>query len=290
MDPDKRAGGLRAFRWPAIGYTLFVVYGCLVPLRFVWVSWAEAWRLYAPIRTLHPGHLFRTDFAANVVLFAPFAFLWAGVVDARARGAAGWLRSAAVWTAGLLFVLGLEFAQIYVPARSVSLWDVIAGAIGAAVGVVAWWIAADRVRAAVHRWQAARGEVGLARWLLPPYVVFVLLYDLLPLDLTSSPPAILDKWHRGMIRLVPFSGLSGHPLGVAWALASEILLWIPVTGLWTIGRGNPIAGWCLTVILAIGIETAQVLVRSRISDVTDVLCAAAGAAIGVWIGGRVRSR
>ncbi|HEX7078780.1 MAG TPA: VanZ family protein [Candidatus Eisenbacteria bacterium] len=290
MNRIRSQAGVRALRFPAIGYTLFVVYGCLVPLRFAPVAWAAALARYRPILTLHLGRLYRSDFTANVILFAVFAFLWAGVLGARPRGFAGILRSAAVWLAGLLFVMALEFAQIYVPARSVSFYDVIAGSIGAAMGVIGWWIAGDRVRAALDRWGEVSGREGVARWLLPPYVAFLLLYDLMPLDLTSSPHVIYEKWHRGMIHLVPFSGLGRSPIEALWSLGIEAALWLPLPALWTIGRGAPSVGWCLTVLLAMAVEAAQLLVQSRVCDVTDVICAAAGGALGAWLGTRIRPR
>jgi VanZ family protein len=45
----------------------------------------------------------------------------------------------------------------------------------------------------------------------------------------------------------------------------------------------------VTVLYATAIEGMQLLVQSRVSDTTDIVSAAAGAAVGVWIGARLRA-
>ncbi|HEU4724945.1 MAG TPA: hypothetical protein VFU59_06550, partial [Candidatus Eisenbacteria bacterium] len=79
-----------ALRAVAAVYTLFVLYGCLVPLDFTPVPWDAAWAKFRHIPEFHPGRLYRTDFAANVALFLLLAFLWAGSIGA------GWRRAGAL--------------------------------------------------------------------------------------------------------------------------------------------------------------------------------------------------
>jgi VanZ family protein len=292
MSPD--APGrlpLRPLRLTALGYSLFVIYGCLVPLHFTPLPWAEAWARFRQIPELHLGPAFRSDWIANVLLFSLSAYLWIGSIWTGARGAGAVARSVGVWIASVLFVTSLEFAQVYFPPRSVALQDVFAGSVGAAIGIVAWWISARRVLHLLGRWSRGRGREALAEWLLWPYAAFLILYDVMPLDLTSSPHVLYEKWQRHMIWLVPFASAHGTFVQILYDLGVEALLWLPLAALWVVsGRGSRLAAWCVTVLASIGVGTVQVVVQSRVSDVTDVLCAAAGGAVGVLLGGAIRTR
>ncbi len=46
----------------------------------------------------------------------------------------------------------------------------------------------------------------------------------------------------------------------------------------------------MTLATAVGLEFMQLFVYSRVSDVTDLFTAAAGAALGAWLGGRLAVR
>jgi VanZ family protein len=275
----------------ALLYTLFVAYGCLVPLEFRAVPWSEAWARYQPIVAFHPGRFFRTDFVANVLLFLPLGFLWAAAARAGWRGTSAIGRSVEVWIGAVGFQALMEFLQIYTPRRSVSLWDVIAGGVGAAIGLAAWWIAGRRTTRALQQWNLIRGGEGVAGWLVVPYALFLVLWNVLPADLTLGPAALHAKWVRGMILPIPFSALGHDPVAAAGGLLSEALLWLPFAGLLvTSGRARPFVAWCVTTIFAIGIEGIQLLIQSRVSDTTDIVCAAAGAAAGGALGLWVRRR
>ena len=292
MTPEEAAvrAARRALFAGAVVYTLFVIYGCLVPFHFTPTPWAEAWARFEHIPHLRPGPAYRSDWIANVLLFIPLAFLWKGSQgDAgRAWAAAGY---AAVWLGSVALVTGLEFAQAWFPPRSVALQDVIAASVGAAVGLFTWRLSARRLLHHMTRWSAVRGREGVAGWLLWPYAAFLVLYNVMPLDLTSSPYVVYEKWQRHIIHVVPFSSLGGGLSGAAYSLSVEALLWLPLAALWTLSRqGGRLAAWCVTVLMAIAVECAQLLVRSRVSDSTDVLCAAAGGLAGAWIGGWLRTR
>lgn len=292
MSPD--APGrlpLRPLRLAALGYSLFVIYGCLVPLHFTPLPWAEAWARFRQIPELHLGHAFRSDWIANVLLFSLSAYLWIGSIWTGVRGAGAVARSVGVWIASVLFVTSLEFAQVYFPPRSVALQDVFAGSVGAAIGIAAWWISARRVLHLLGQWSRVRGREALAEWLLWPYAALLILYDVMPLDLTSSPHVLYEKWQRHMIWLVPFASVHGTFVQILYDLGVEAMLWLPLAALWVAsGRGSRLAAWCVTVLASIGVETVQLVVQSRVSDVTDVLCAAAGGAVGVLLGGAIRAR
>jgi len=282
---------LRPLRLGALGYTLFVVYGCLVPFHFTPLPWAAAWARFQQIPNLQLGPALRSDWIANVLLFCLSAFLWIGSIWPGRPGPGAVLRSVAVWVGSVAFVTLLEFAQVYFPPRSVALQDVFAGSVGAAIGIGVWWLSARRVLHHLALWSAVRGREGFAGWLLWPYTVLLVLYDVMPLDLTSSPQVLYKKWLKGMIWLVPFASLHGSLVERVYSLGVEALLWLPLAALLVLsGRAGRLSGWSLTVLIAIGVEVIQLPVQSRVSDVTDVLCAAVGAALGVALGGWLRTR
>ena len=271
-------------------YTLFVVYGCLIPLDFTPVPWDQAWAVYRHIPEFRPGPFSSTDFTANVLLFIPLAFLWAGAFGAGRKHVTNVLMGIVAWGAAVLFQAVIEFAQIYAPPRSVQLWDVIAAAWGAGIGVVAWFAAGGAVRRALHRWDAVQGRQGVAGWLVAPYAIALFFYNVLPADLTLSASSLYGKWDRGLIRPIPFTSLGGDPVTAFFGIGSEILLWLPLAMLLVLGRGwRRFSAWGVTVLFAVAIEGIQLLVQSRVSDSTDILCAAAGAAAGVWLGARFRA-
>jgi len=287
--PDGGAAAASPLRVAAALFTIFVVYGCLVPLTFTPVPWSEAWATYRHIPEFRPGPSSRTDFTANVLLFLPLAFLWAGSIGAGWRRLGAIAKSVLVWAGAVLFQAALEFAQIYPPPRSVSLWDVAAAACGAALGVAAWAATGGAVRRALDQWSAARGRQGVAGWLVAPYSIFLVLYNVIPADLTLDAATLYQKWDRGLVRPIPFASLGGDPLTVAFGLAAEALLWLPLAALLVLGgRARGFAAWGLTVLFAVGIEALQLLVQSRVSDSTDILCAAAGAGAGVLLALRLR--
>jgi len=139
------------------------------------------------------------------------AFLWRGALGpARAAWIAG-AKNAAVWAASVALVTALEYAQAWFPPRSVALQDVIAASVGAAIGLAAWRLSARRLLFHMARWSGVRGREGVAGWLVWPYVAFLVLYNVMPLDLTSSPYVVYEKWQRHMIHVVPFESLGGSP-------------------------------------------------------------------------------
>ena len=62
--------------WLTLGYTAFVIYGSLVPLRFRARPLDEAWAYFQQIPYLELGIGSRADWVANILLFVPLAFLW----------------------------------------------------------------------------------------------------------------------------------------------------------------------------------------------------------------------
>jgi glycopeptide antibiotics resistance protein len=275
----------RGSRWSglaAAAYLAFVAYGSFVPLHFTPRPFDEAWYLF---ETAIPFRLSRTDLAANFLLMAPFPFLLLSALPSSRTAAGRFAMALGVWLLSSLLSVLIEFGQIYFPPRDPSLYDIAAQSAGAAAGVLAWLFAGHAVASAWRRWRTAYGAPALAEWILWPYLAVIFFYNVMPLDLTASPAAVYHKLRAGGIVLVPFSRAPGDPAHFLYSLVVDVAVWVPIAALLVLsGRASGPRGFFLTVAFAAAIEGIQLLVISRVSDVTDLITAALGSAAGVWLG------
>lgn len=123
-----------------LAWATFVVYGSLVPLDFRDVALEKL-----PFHFLglgQPEGMPRsiTDWATNIAIFVPFGFLGIASIN-RSQGLATALRNIFI-TLGSCIVLSvaIEFTQIFFPPRNSSVLDVVANAVGAALGVAGWYV------------------------------------------------------------------------------------------------------------------------------------------------------
>ncbi|WP_173062524.1 VanZ family protein [Sulfurimicrobium lacus] len=287
---DGESTEARRFLLPfAFMFTVFVIYGSLVPLHFQRHAWEEAWALFSNIRYLNLGIGSRADWVANILLFVPLAFLWLGVF---------WHAKSIVWRiVATLFVLltcvslsvAIEFVQIFFPPRTVSLNDIYAETIGATVGVFLWWLVGASVTRWYLGWRAAEGPMGFAQRLLYGYLFLLFGYNLLPLDLTISPAEIYHKWHAGRIFLIPFISGQTELVPRLYGYLTDVLIWIPaglLAGLCSRHKTTQI--WLKLTSAAALIEFLQIFVYTRVTDTTDIFTAGIGSAIGIWLALRWR--
>ena len=270
----------------AIAYTLFAIYGSLVPLNFQHHSLREAFEAFSNIRYLDLKIGNRADWVANILLFIPLAFFWCGVLWP-ARGLVVRVLIA-LWVLIACFGLSvaIEFVQFYFPPRTVSLNDILAESIGAVVGVIAWCIFGRRLSEWLAGWRSARGSLALSGRLLYLYIFVLFTYNLLPLDLTLSPIEIFHKWREGRVVLIPFSFVFANQAEAWYGLLTDALIWTPVAFLWRLSPPTVRLTPLLAVILiATLLEFLQLFVYSRVSDTTDIITAAIGAGMGTWLSG-----
>ncbi|MBE0548027.1 MAG: VanZ family protein [Rubrivivax sp.] len=266
----------------ALAFLAFVVYGSLVPLRFQALPWDQALERFRSMPYLALGIGSRADWVANILLFIPLCFLWAGVVWPQRRSA--WR----VVAAGLLFVaavalsVAIEFVQLYFPPRTVSLNDIVAEATGAAIGIGLWWAFGRHASRWLQALPLARGTASVAQRLLAIYLLALFGYNLLPLDLTISPVEVYHKWREGKVIWLPFTTHYADSAQRAYDLVTDIAIWVPAAVLWVLaGQKTRLQAWTAAVTAAFTLELMQLFVYSRVSDSTDVVTAALGAAIGV---------
>lgn len=274
----------RQLAWLLLAWALFVVYGSWVPLHFQWRDPGQVWTALWHWSDWQGLRGERLDTAVNVLLTVPLGFglalLWAGPRERTPMMA----RVAIVLLVGLLSV-GVEWGQGFLPGRNASLGDVLAQTAGTLLGLA---LQAGYGRRA-HAWLAATGTALGARsraaHLLHGYLLALLLFAVMPLDLTLDLGELYGKWRSGRVSWLPLHSLRGTTAEIVYELVSDVLLWLPVGLLWRLDQPQrkalAIAGQA--ALLALAIECAQLFVLSRVSDSTDVLLAA----LGAWLGAAV---
>jgi VanZ family protein len=271
-------------RWPLVAallYTCFPIYGSLLPFRWQSVPWDTALAQFGSVLQGPLQVAARTDFVANVLLATPLALLWLGALGPsppRSRPLRSLAAGLTIWLACTALAVALEFSQIYVSGRQPALSDCVAQSLGAALGVVLWW----HMPAAV--WTPAPSATAAMRQVFALYLAGVVLYGLLPLDLTLSLSELSDKWHGGLVRLVPFAAWVEQPIAGLLDFALD-------AGIWGLAAVLARRAWgpttvdrvVLLVAAAAALEVAQIFVLSRVVDTTDIVAAATGIVVaGFW--------
>jgi len=255
-------------------YLVFVIYGSLVPLHFVAKPFAEAVSEFQKIPYLTLGIRSRADWVANILLFIPLSFLASLLLLPRHCSTFNkTMLSLLLWGLCSLLAVGIEFTQVFFPQRTVSINDIIAESSGAAIGIVVYWFWGQHVKHFIAGVLQVRGKIGVLSYLLMGYIALFVLYNILPLDLTLSPVEMYKKWREGRIVLLPFSGYKGAVLEVSYAVLSDILLWVPIAALLYLQHLRRKVVYVRVLLLAVLLEFCQLFVYSRVSDISDVLCA-----------------
>lgn len=275
----------------ALVYTAFVIYGSLVPLEFRTIPWDEAVSRFGAIPLLKLGIGSRADWMANLLLFIPLTFLWMGALAAGRGHGLCVLATLALIPAATAFSLGIEFTQLFFPQRTVSQNDIFAETLGGVIGVLVWWGLGGRFIDWLQSWQHTHARAALAERLAWVYLAGVLAYNVLPLDLTISLVEIFHKWRDGKVNLMPFGRLPDDAAYALYEVATDALIWAPLALLWRLdGTRGAWRVWGMALATAAVLEVMQLFVYSRVSDITDLFTAAAGAALGGWVGGRLAAR
>lgn len=268
-------------------YLVFVIYGSWVPLDFSPVPLADAFQRFASLPFADQAIESATDWATNSILLIPFTFLLGFWCRRRFPGCSTLLSVLLAAATGVVLAFFLEFSQIYFPPRTVSQKDVLALSLGGGLGAIAqlrWGPLVGQWLGTL--WQEEQGRSGLLK-ALHLYLLVVLLFSILPLDMTVSAVEIYHKWMEGRLVLVPFSGLKGGVAENVYELSTDLLLWLPVGLLLAMERRSSSLGTAIHVgLLAIGVELAQLFVYSRVTDITDPLLAALGGGLGGYLASR----
>lgn len=273
----------------ALAWTVFAVYGSLVPLRYHSVDFADALEQFRNLPPLWVGMGTRADWVANILLFIPLTCFWMGALVVDRGRVATWASAVVLAPLAIAAAVALEFTQIWFMGRTVSRNDILAESIGGTVGIVAWIVAGPRVVGWIRSFGRARQPRSALRWLLEAYLAGFVIYSVIPLDLTISLTDLYGKFRRGNVLIVPFSYAYESPATVVYQFFSDVATFVPVGALLALlrlprnaGRSAFLSGAIAGGGIALVLEFAQLLVLSRFTDVTDIFLGALGAGIGSW--------
>ena len=254
---------------------------------------ARAAHFQAVISTPALGRVSRTNFLANLLLFSPGRLRARRGPLVRPRPAGHRGPSPPPVVAGCRAVASLtaEFLQEFAPGRVPALADVDAQTVGCLAGVIAWLAAGPAMtRGCAARSTGARGQVeqgagGLRRRVDDR--------NLAPFDITLDLGELSQRFHSGMITMVPFGGLPRPPCASRVGRAHggrerRAARRARARGLDRETDGCGRAGRLrLGAAFVAGMEGAQIFIVSHAADITDVMFGWLGVAIGVLAGGRV---
>lgn len=132
----------RQFTRIALGYTVFVVYGSLLPWQFRYRPFENALTGYLGLQASQGPSPSVSDMVTNVAVYWALAVFWMlGGVRPPGSGPT-WQRAAALTLGCGGLSAAIEFAQLYVPQRTSSWFDWSANTLGAVLGVwVGAWLA-----------------------------------------------------------------------------------------------------------------------------------------------------
>lgn len=266
-----------------------VVYGSLVPLNFVPLSWSDAWREFAEIPYVVLGVEKRADWVANLLLFVPIGFFLTATVNLDQRPGLltiVWPALTVLACAGLS--LALEFTQLWFPPRTVSQNDVLAETLGGAVGASLWVLTGERGTRWWRGLLSCPDPAGRIRWCLEAYTLLFLLYAVLPLDVVVSRAEWWHKIQLGRIHWMP-TGIAAWDAGSLGRSLVLLLAYVPIGMLLYLQSRRPArpegslaiaAGW--GVLLVLLVEAAQLPIFSRFNSALDVVFGIAGVMAGAW--------
>ena len=221
----------------ALASVALLVYASLVPLHYRPLSWDDSWHAWRQTPWLSLDVFHRADWIANALVVLPAGLLAAAAVDWGHQS--GWpllLVSPLITFALTLVIIGIEMAQIWFPPRTISLNDIAAGFIGAALGPMLWAFVGPAVERGVHRFHSLPRIRDRLAWLGIAWLACLVILSILPLDLILSRVEWQEKLAAGRVQWNPFSGdanargvlvdfslaaLSFAPIGFFCAVAAE---------------------------------------------------------------------
>jgi VanZ family protein len=267
----------------AAGYTLFVVYGSLLPLELRPLTWEAAWSAYRDMPFLVLGVGKRADWVANGVLYLPLAVLWSAWLSRRREFRLGFAGAALVLGGCAALALAVEFAQLFFPPRTVSQNDVFAEVVGSGAGV-ALWFAAGRLVAGMAE-QAGSGGFPAVRFALAAYASAYALLALFPFDFVVSGRELAERLESEAIHVLVAPACGGL-LRCGSKLGIEIALLVPFGALLSFAldrshRHQILAGFLIGAIFGAAVEGVQLFLHSGVVQGASIVSRATGVAAGI---------
>jgi VanZ family protein len=270
----------------AVTYSVFVLYGSLVPLEIRSLGLADAWGRFTQIRLLSLGTVGRADWVANILLYIPLAFFWCA--SAHARSGTRWGATGFILISCVAFAVLIEFVQVWFPPRTVSQNDLLAEALGSVIGVTIW-LMAGRFLIKLARTILEGGRAGLDAAFIA-YAGFYCAYSLFPFDFLVSNQELSAKLASSAIAVF-ITPSCGGVLRCGMNLTLEAVSFVPFGLFMALLLKRPGAaapGWLAALLwgalAGAVIEGIQIFIASGITQGISIGTRALGMVAGVVIG------
>ncbi|MEQ6340765.1 MAG: VanZ family protein [Gammaproteobacteria bacterium] len=258
-----------------------------MPLDYHPKSFASAWDEFLHIPYLQLGIASRADWVANIVLYIPLSLLaFASVTRNRETAFLRTVKALVIFSGCLLLAIGVEFAQLYFPARTVSKNDIIAETIGIIIGISFWGVASRRLNTL---WQEikSRGPAAMRAGLIF-YALAYLAASLFPYDFVVSFAELSARLAKGRDSLFISPEYCTAILPCMTKFALEFMAVIPLgilIGEMLKSSRRPVTGIAMTcgAILGFVIEGTQIFLGSGVSQGVSVLTRAMGMSAGAFL-------
>lgn len=279
----------RYFFFATALYLLFVIYGSIVPLEFRNLPIETALNQFKNIRYLNLGAASRADWIANILLYIPLAFGASALFNKIRNPLPCALLSAGVFTFCLALAVVIEFSQLFFPPRTVSLNDLLAEAIGSAIGVLSWQFFGAYFSALYSH--LLYGGLLSVRAAIIFYLLGYIALSLFPFDFATSFAELDAKLAKNADMVIfPFAMPNIDPVRFCIKLLLEILIIAPLGFLFCYLpylQHRTIMCVLVGFFLGIVIETVQIFLLSGsgqgISILTRMLGMGTGAFLFAWI-------
>ncbi len=275
-----------------------LVYGSFVPFQFVPLDFQTAFSEFGKMFENPWGRAgSRVDWSINFLVTVPLGFFGMGTLLANRSSFARKL-----WVAPLVIVavcglsFAVEFGQLWFSGRVPSLRDVIAQLLGTLAGSAIWLLLGPRITCWLDDFASQRGPSDKFELALQAYLVGLIAYSMLPLDVITTPGEFARKYGNGQFELVPFSYYHESAWRAIYSYVTQVFLFIPI-GVWAASVGKRfnrldrgfLESWMLGILVVLAIEAAQAMLVSRYTSTTDLILGSSGSAIGVLIARRWRA-
>ncbi|MBW1801690.1 MAG: VanZ family protein [Deltaproteobacteria bacterium] len=280
---DKNPGGLRAARVLWLLFTLFILYGILIPFKLVDSFDALATNIarsaLVPFMDPDGTRISIPDAVQNVLLFIPFGFF--GFLSLKSHKL---FRVVIVTILGVLFSICVEILQLLTVERTSSINDVITNGVGTFLGVILAGVVLIVLAQLTHSyWFQIHGRL---KTLYPVLVgmIFILLGAFQPFDFTLDVGSV---W--GSVK-----GFIKDPLGFTTLLKDElVVLWRFVLFAYVMALFfreaehdfSLIKGFIIVMLLGVVGEGCQFIILSRSPTVQDIVVVLVGSVCGVILAG-----
>jgi VanZ family protein len=267
------------------GFAFLAAYGSWVPFRFVKLGLGEAFGHFVEILCRPAIIASKTDWATNVLLFAPIGFLLRGIIrNCQPHKQARVIALPAALLGCMLGSAFIEFGQLWIAGRTCSQNDLVAHGVGGLFGGIVWLFTGNLFLHWLDRFVIPAGPDAKLAHRLEVYLVLWIGSMLLPLDLTLRPAELFDKYQEGRITLALFHDLYRKS---AWEFLGDGLLVVPMGVLAAVWRWSDRASirpfWkslLLGAVILASVEVVQIFVFSRNSSVTDLAIDCLGMSLG----------